>query len=302
MPATVYAIAGGKGGVGKTTTAVNLGATLRATGRVVGLIDADLAMSDLQGLLGFSHEPTVHEVLADTASIAESCIKHVVNDDGSGRLDIYPGSPSLEDYGNADPDRLEDVVKSLAPDYDSLILDTGTGLTRDTAIPLKLADQTIVVTTPTEVAVVDARKTIRFANRLGGTIKGAVVSRTCNGLTDGEVTNRMNVSQMTTIPPFDAFPRDVLRAYRQLAVRLLDGTDTTDRVQNCPAMVLTPVVLTETEVDAGGVGGTAGRTRAPHPPEESTDADQSPDTDDTLDDTEETASDDVPGWFTGMVK
>lgn len=299
MTATVYAIAGGKGGVGKTTTAVNLGATLQATGRIVAIVDADLAMSDLQGLLGLSHEPTVHEVLGSTASLAESCVEHVVNDDDTGRLDIYPGSTTLDAYGHADPDQLKDVVETLAPEYDSLILDTGTGLTRDTAVPLKIADQTIVVTTPANVAVVDARKTIQFAHRLGGTIKGVVVSRTCRGLSDAKILDKIGASRIATIPSFDATPRDILQAYRQLAVRLLDGADAT--VQDGPAMVLTPVVISETDADGGVADGTEQAQNGVQPLNDPSDSDATTDDNTTETDAEESTSDDVPGWFTGMV-
>ncbi|MFB6084050.1 MAG: MinD/ParA family protein [Halorientalis sp.] len=92
MPATVYAVAGGKGGVGKTTTAANLAATLRATGREVALVDADLAMSNLQGVVGIDHEPTIHDVLAGNADLEDAVVRESADAlDAAGRLDVLPG-------------------------------------------------------------------------------------------------------------------------------------------------------------------------------------------------------------------
>ncbi|WP_248905976.1 MinD/ParA family ATP-binding protein [Halocatena marina] len=302
MTATVYAIAGGKGGVGKSTAAVNLGATLRATGRSVALVDADLVMPNLQGIIGLSHEPTIHEVLSGTVSLAEACVERVIGTDEVGQLDVYPGSGTLDAYGQADPDRLADVVETLAEDYDSLILNTGTGLTHEVAVPLQLADSTIIVTTPAEVAVVDAIKTIRLIDHLDGTVGGMVVSRTCKGLSAAEIPERMGVAQLTTIPSFTGTVRDLLAAYRRLAVRLIAGPNVPPEAvtaQEGPAAMLTPAVVPPTEVDpnVSSEEGDKEQNGDADVPNNTTDSDTASETDES----DGPDSDDVPGWFTGMV-
>lgn len=307
MTATVYAIAGGKGGVGKSTTAVNLGATLRATGRSVALVDADLVMPNLQGIIGLSHEPTIHEVLGGTVSLAEACVERVIGTDEVGQLDVYPGSGTLDAYGQADPDRLAGVVETLAEDYDSLILDTGTGLTHEVAVPLQIADSTIVVTTPAEVAVVDAIKTIRLVDHLDGTVGGMVVSRTCKGLSETEIPERMGVSQLTTIPSFSGTVRDLLAAYRRLAVRLIAGPNVPPEAvtaQEGPAAMLAPAVVPPTDVDPNvSDEENSNEQNDADRLNDTTDSDTALDTDSVTetDESDGNDSDDVPGWFTGMV-
>lgn len=301
MAATVYAIAGGKGGVGKTTTAANLGVTLRATGQAVALVDADFAMPNLRDIFALSDGPTLHEVLSGEASLVDARVEHVLDADAvRGHLDVYPGSSALDAYATADLDRLDEVVEILASDYDTLILDTGPGLTHDVALPLELADKTIVVTTPDELAVGDVQKTMHLVKHLGGTIEGVVVSRICEGLSDTEIAERMGIDRLTTIPNFGVAGRDIIEAYRRLAVHLLIGTDVSVDAADDPvdAEVLMSYFASRLEFDPDADAGESDRARRDSP-----DADADPATDGMAeeDEAEENSSDDVPGWFTGMV-
>jgi len=56
-----FAVASGKGGVGKTTTVVNTARELTARGYDVVVVDADLAMTNLGRMVGVDHEPTLHD-------------------------------------------------------------------------------------------------------------------------------------------------------------------------------------------------------------------------------------------------
>lgn len=296
MAATVYAIAGGKGGVGKTTTAANLGVTLRATGQAVALVDADFSMPNLRAVFALSDGPTLHEVLGGEASLADARVEHVLDAAAvRGHLDVYPGSSGLDAYANTELDRLDEVVDGLAEDYDSLILDTGPGLTHDVALPLELADKTIVVTTPAELAVGDAQKTMQLVRHIGGTIEGIVISRLCEGLSDEEIAERMGTDRLTTIPNFAIAGRDIIEAYRRLAVRLLVGTDVSVDAADDPvdAEVLVPYFASRLDFDPDADAGEPDRAR-----QDSSDADADSATDGME---EENSSDDVPGWFTGVV-
>ncbi|WP_010612515.1 nucleotide-binding protein, partial [Halococcus hamelinensis] len=74
MAGRVYALASGKGGVGKTTSAVNLGAALHDAGYDTVVLDADLAMANLGGLVGTEDGPTVHDVLAGEAALGDALV------------------------------------------------------------------------------------------------------------------------------------------------------------------------------------------------------------------------------------
>ncbi|RXK46314.1 MinD/ParA family ATP-binding protein [Halorientalis pallida] len=235
MPATVYAVAGGKGGVGKTTTAANLAATLRATGREVVLVDADLAMSNLQGIIGIDHDPTLHDVLGGNADLEDAIVGESADAlDAAGRLDVLPGASELDAFAAADPSGITDVVDVLAGRYDAIVLDTASGVSRESAIPIEAADETIVMTTPDRAAVLDAKKTAEFVRGLDCSVAGVVVSRTCQGLTDEEIVDIVDTHHLATIPDLDVPDADPLMPYRTLVVRLLIGHD----VATDPAAVL----------------------------------------------------------------
>jgi septum site-determining protein MinD len=189
-------------------------------------VDADLAMSNLQDLIGLSHDPTLHDVLAGTASLSEALIQESGDVlDTAGRLDILPGSTELDDFARADPEGLNEVVDELATEYDTIVLDTASGVTRETAVPIQLADETIVVTTPCEAAVLDARKTVELIEQVGGSVAGLVVSRICYGLDDEEIVDTVGIDHLSTVPDLDVPGTDPLRPYRTLLVRLLIGSE-----------------------------------------------------------------------------
>ncbi|WP_336000964.1 MinD/ParA family ATP-binding protein [Halorientalis halophila] len=279
MPATVYAVAGGKGGVGKTTTAANLAATLRATGREVVLVDADLAMSNLQGVTGIDHEPTVHDVLGGDAALEDAIVPESASElDAPGRLDLLPGTSDLDAFATADPSGITEVVDRLTGEYDVVVLDTASGVSRESAVPIEAADETVVMTTPDRAAVLDAKKTAEFVRGLDGSVAGLVVSRTCRGMTDDEIVDLVGVDRLATVPDLDAPGVDPLPPYRTLVVRLLLGQE----VATDPAAVLdiepgqTPRITDTLEPNPEPDGATG---EAESPPTASTDGGSASETD-----------------------
>jgi len=173
MVGYVCTIAGGKGGVGKTTTAVNVAAALQDAGYDIVVVDADLGMSNLGAMLGVDFDTSIHEILSGGVPVRNALTET------QGGVTIIPGEQSLEAFADADPGNLQNVVKTLRNAYDVVIIDSGAGLSHETTVPLGLADGIIIVTTPDEVAVGDARKTKELAERVGGgEVLGALLTRT----------------------------------------------------------------------------------------------------------------------------
>lgn len=193
----VYAVASGKGGVGKTTSAVNLGAGFAETDRSVVVVDVDLGMANLRDVLDVPDEAvTLHDVLAGDADLAES-LQSV-----PGGFDVVVGSPSFEAFGKADTGELGSLVAELRDSYDIVILDTGAGLNYDAALPLGLADEVVLVSTPDEAALNNTETTRDLVSRLDGEVAGVILNRVggAAGRPPEDVEARLGVSVLGSVP------------------------------------------------------------------------------------------------------
>jgi septum site-determining protein MinD len=211
MTGHVYALAGGKGGVGKTTSTVNLGAALRAAGHDTVIVDADLAMANLGAMVTVPSGPTLHDVLAGDADLHEALVwlppegppTRSPPEEGP-YLVAVPGSRSLDAFADADPGDLNGVLDSLADAADFVVCDTGAGLSHESAVPLGVADGVVVVTTPDPVAIADGKKTAEFAERAGGTVVGAVLTHANEETDVSLLADELGVEMLAVVPETDA--------------------------------------------------------------------------------------------------
>lgn len=225
----VYAVASGKGGVGKTTTVANLGAVLAAGGHETAVVDADLGMGNLAGVLGVDPDagPTVHDVLAGTARADEA------RREGPVGLSVFPASDDLDDFGTADPANLSALLDGV--DAETVLVDTSAGLSHDSVEPLRIADEVLLVSTPERGALGDTAKTGEVADRFGTTVTGAVLTRTTPETDVTAAGERLDTSIRGTVPDDPAVSAaaeageplvvaapdaSVTDAYRRLAVDL----------------------------------------------------------------------------------
>ncbi|MBN1386523.1 cell division ATPase MinD [Candidatus Woesearchaeota archaeon] len=162
-------VASGKGGVGKTSTAINLGTALASFGKKVLVVDANLSNPHLSILLGSPTLPiTLHDVLQGRKHITEAAYVHP-----SG-LKIIPSCISPERF---DPARLPEVLVDLHGATDLVIVDSSAGFSAESVAALRSADEVIVVTSPDLPSVTSAFKTIRLAEEEGVQVLGVVVNR-----------------------------------------------------------------------------------------------------------------------------
>ena len=239
---TVYAVASAKGGVGKTTTTAALATVLAGSGADVVAIDADLGMANLASAVGVTPgEVTLHDVLAGGAATAAAVR------DGPAGLRVVPGAADLDAYAAADPSGLRGVIESFA-EADYVFVDGSAGLSHDSALPLGLADETLLVSTPDRTALGDTEKTRQLTERLGGTVAGVAITLTESGFdaaTDETVAETLDAPVLGVILEDEAVARaaaadrplaidapnsPAMRAYRDLARALtgvaVDGTET----------------------------------------------------------------------------
>ena len=209
----VYAVVSSKGGVGKTTTAANLAAALAAAGPRVAIVDGDLGMANLAGALGVEvGEVTIHDVLAGDDGAPDDAADGPDIDaaihEGPHGLAVVPGSPALDAFSRADPERLESVLDDLAAAYDYVILDTGAGLSTDTVAPLTFVDEILLVSTPTRDALGDTDKSRQVAERLGVTVAGAALLRADPAAAESDaVVDSLDVGVLGTVPDAEAIRR-----------------------------------------------------------------------------------------------
>jgi septum site-determining protein MinD len=197
---TVYAVASGKGGVGKTTTTVNLGTALAQQGHSVALVDADLGMANLGGYLGVGEEGrTLHEVLAGEAEL-EAAVYEVQEN-----LAVVPSGISLKGFANVETAALSDAVDALEGAFDYVLLDIGAGLSHDSVLPLALADAVLLVSTPDPLALTDTAKTREVTERLGGAVAGTVITRAkvADGFDVDAVEEQIGIPVLSVVPDDD---------------------------------------------------------------------------------------------------
>ncbi len=164
------AIASGKGGVGKSTTAVNLALALQAEGANVGILDADIYGPSMPRMLGCSGKPDS----SDGKSI-EPKLSYNIQSMSIGYL-IDEETPMIW-RGPMVTGALEQLLSDTNwKDLDYLIIDLppGTGdiqLTLCQKIPVSAA---IIVTTPQDIALLDARKAHNMFEKVGVPVLGII--------------------------------------------------------------------------------------------------------------------------------
>jgi ATP-binding protein involved in chromosome partitioning len=166
----IIAVASGKGGVGKSTTAVNLALALSAEGASVGMLDADIYGPSQPMMLGIAGRPESRDG------------KHLEPMEGHGLQAISIGflidvDTPMVWRGPMVTQALEQLLKDTSwRELDYLVVDLppGTGdiqLTLAQKVPVTGA---VIVTTPQDIALIDARKGLKMFEKVGIPILGVV--------------------------------------------------------------------------------------------------------------------------------
>ncbi|MBV8626466.1 MAG: iron-sulfur cluster carrier protein ApbC [Paraburkholderia sp.] len=166
----IVAVASGKGGVGKSTTAVNLALALASEGASVGVLDADIYGPSLPMMLGISGRPE-----SPDGQSMNPLTGHGVQANSIGFL-IEQDNPMVW-RGPMATSALEQLLRQTNwKDLDYLIVDMppGTGdiqLTLSQRVPVTGA---VIVTTPQDIALLDAKKGLKMFEKVGIPILGIV--------------------------------------------------------------------------------------------------------------------------------
>ncbi|WP_410764501.1 MinD/ParA family protein [Haloferax sp. DFSO60] len=150
----MLAIAGGKGGSGKTTTTVGIA---QATEGTIVAVDADRDMPNLHSMVGVERDERTFP-----------------------RVKSHPTEPSISILPaprGADDEAFERWLRTIAEDEVPAVVDCPAGAGPDAAVPLRVADGVLVVTQLCAPTLRDAAKTAAMARAVGTPVIGVVVSR-----------------------------------------------------------------------------------------------------------------------------
>lgn len=231
----VIVITSGKGGVGKTTTAINLGAAMNYFGKDVLIVDGNLSTPNIGIHLGSPEVPVnLNHVLSKKAEVFEAVYEH------ESGLKIIPSSLSIKELKKLNSNKMKDFKKDFTKISDIVIVDSAAGLGDETTSAINLSDEIIIVTNPEMPAITDALKAVKIAEELKKPIMGVIITKVRN---DEIEMQPEVVKEMLEVPILGMVPLDLdvsrslnlknavvnthpksksARAYKEIAAKIID--------------------------------------------------------------------------------
>ncbi|MFP5304844.1 MAG: MinD/ParA family protein [Gammaproteobacteria bacterium] len=199
-PVQVIAVTSGKGGVGKTSTSVNLAVSMALDGRQVMLLDGDLGLANIDVMLDLQPTYNLSHVIAGSCTLDDTLVE------GPAGVLVVPASSGRRNMAELSPAEHAGLVRAFSELHrpiETLIVDTAAGIA-DSVITFSQASQeVIVVVTNDPQSLTDAYALIKVLNRDHG-IK------------------RIQVLTNQTHAPAEA--REIFTNLRRVAERFLDVT------------------------------------------------------------------------------
>lgn len=197
----IISIISGKGGVGKTTTAINLGVALNKLGKEVIVVDANLNTPNIGIHLGAPIVPiTFNHVLKGKAEMSEAIYEHA-----SGTK-IVPSSLSVKEITKFNTKRIPRTIGELKDRADFIIIDSAAGFSEEAIATIEAAEEIIIVTNPEMPSVTDALKAAKVAKENKREVRGVIVTRHRN---QSYEMSTASIKSMLEAPIIGVVPEDV---------------------------------------------------------------------------------------------
>lgn len=157
----VIAVTSGKGGVGKTTLAVNLALLLAKMPARVLLVDADLGLANVDIMLDIDNGRNIGHLLMTNCTADEVAV------DGPCGIKVISGGSGLRDLADAGTEGRAVILEKLAAycsNFDYVVVDTSPGISEDVVDFLQWADDLLLVTTTEPTSITDAYAAFKVAS------------------------------------------------------------------------------------------------------------------------------------------
>ncbi|VVP78340.1 MinD/ParA family protein [Pseudomonas fluorescens] len=158
----VIAVTGGKGGVGKTTVAVNLSLALAELGRRVVLLDGDLGLANIDALLGLVPQYTLADLIEGRCGLSDVLVW------GPGGVRIVPAASGIRSMVNLSPAQHAGLIQAFSEIDDSLdvlVIDTAAGIGDSVVSFVRAAQEVLLVVCDEPTSITDAYALIKLLNR-----------------------------------------------------------------------------------------------------------------------------------------
>ncbi len=148
----IIAVTSGKGGVGKTNVATNMGIAYAQMGKKVIVIDADLGLANVNVILNVIPQYNLYHVIKKQKKMSEIII------DTAYGIKLIVGASGFSKIANMEESEREEFIKEMyaLSDVDIIIIDTGAGVSKNVLSFVAAADEVLIVTTSEPTAITDA--------------------------------------------------------------------------------------------------------------------------------------------------
>jgi septum site-determining protein MinD len=204
--ARVITVTSGKGGVGKTTAAANIGVALAQRGRRVAIIDADIGLRNLDVIMGLENRVVYN--LMHVVRGAVNADRALIRDKRVPGLMLLAADQHSEKE-DVTPEEFVAVCDQLRGDLDYIIIDSPAGIEQGFRNALAPAEEVILITTPEVAAVRDADRVIGLVEAGGKATPRLVLNRIKPELVaQGDMMATEDVVDVLRIPILGVVPDD----------------------------------------------------------------------------------------------
>ena len=156
-----------KGGVGTTTIATNLASGLKRDDLEVLLVDTDVQFGDISTFLNVKAQSNIADLIEDAGDMDHDLFANVLVEHPSGlKVLVGPSRPELADQVYANPTAISDILNQVRYHYDVIVIDTASRLDDLTVSLCDIANQILLISTPTLPSIRGVRFTLDLFDQI----------------------------------------------------------------------------------------------------------------------------------------